>query len=93
MDYHFDSIILSRVGLNEDEARDFIAKHQAYLNSLTPAQYSAVAATLPSWEQAAASIHPDMTAADLQDFVARRGETPAHASALCFFATPPIQET
>jgi len=86
MEPPFDSLILSKVGLNEEEARDFIAKHQAYLNSLTPAQYAGVSRSLPSWQEAAAAMHPDMTAADLQDFVARRGETPAPASALCLMA-------
>jgi hypothetical protein len=88
MEPTFDSVILSRIGLSEDEARDFIAKHQAYLKSLTPAQYDAVSRSLPSWEAAAATIHPDMTAADLQDFVARHGETPAPASALWLLAAP-----
>jgi hypothetical protein len=86
MEHRFDSVILSRIGLSEAEARDFIAKHQAYLKSLTPAQYEAVSKSLPSWQAAAAAIHPDMTAADLQDFVARRGETPAPVSALCLMA-------
>jgi hypothetical protein len=91
MDHPFDSAILAHAGLSEAEATDFIAKHQAYLNSLTPAQHAAVAATLPSWEEAAAAIHPDMTAADLQSFVARRGQTPAPATALCFLAPKPTK--
>ena len=88
MEPRFDSVVLSRIGLSEEEARDFIAKHQAYQKSLTPAQYEALSRSLPSWQEAAAAIHPDMTAADLQDFVARRGETPAPVSALCLMAAP-----
>lgn len=86
MDHPFDKVILGKVGFTEEEARAFIAKHQAYLKSLTPREHEAVKKSLPSWEQAAKAIHPDMTAADLQSFVARRGETPAPATALCFFA-------
>jgi hypothetical protein len=84
VEHSFDSEILSRTGFSEDDARDFIRKHQAYLNSLSPAQYTAVQNTLPSWEDAAKAIDPKMTAADLQDFVARRGEKPVASSALCF---------
>ena len=89
MEPPFDSAILSKVGLSEEEARDFIAKHQAYLKGLTPTQYEGVSRSLPSWQEAATAIHPDMTAPDLQDFVARRGETPAPVSALCFMAPRP----
>jgi hypothetical protein len=86
MEYPFDQVILDKVGFSEEEARAFIKKHQTYLGSLTEKEHRAVAQSLPSWGQAAAAIDPRMTAADLQDFVARRGETPAPATALCFLA-------
>lgn len=89
MEHHFDSVILSKVGLDEAHAKDFIGKHQAYLESLSPKQYDGVHRSLPSWEQAAKAIDPTMTAADLQDFVARRGKKPPAASALCFMMPTP----
>ncbi len=82
-----DQTILSRIGFTEEEASDFIAKHQAYLNSLTPKQYEAVATNLPSWQQAASAIHPDVTAEHLQDFVARRGGPVG--TVLCLLAPRP----
>jgi len=85
----FDKLILDKVGFSEDEARSFIKKHQAYLDGLTEKEHQAVARSLPSWEQAAAAIDPKMTAADLQDFVARHGGGKVPATALCFLAVRP----
>ncbi len=85
MEHQFDSVVLSKTGLDEHEIRDFIHKHRAYLDSLSEPQYDAVKRTLPTWEQAAKAIDPKMTAADLQDFVARRSnKPPATAFCLCF---------
>jgi len=82
----FEKEILGAVGFTEKEARDFIKKHQAYLDSLTPKEHEAVAKSLPTWQEAATAIHPEMTAKDLQDFVAARGGPSVPATALCFLA-------
>ena len=85
MDHPFDSAILSKTGMNEQEATDFVQKRMSYLGSLSPNQYAAAARTGPSWADAAKAIDPNMTAADLQDFVARRSSTPPGiAMCLCF---------
>jgi hypothetical protein len=85
MDHPYDSVILERTGLTEHEATDFVHKHQAYLDSLSPAQYEATRRSLPSWEDAAKAIDPKMTAKDLQDFVSRRSnKPPVTALCLCF---------
>ena len=76
--------ILQAVNLSAADAADFVQKHTAYLESLNPAQYAAVTKSLPSWEDAAATLGPDVTANDLLDFVRARGGPADAAGALCF---------
>ena len=85
-----DEQILARLGLDEAGAKDYIAKAQAFLASLSPAQLAAAKRTSPTWEKAAETFGGDATAADLQEFVSRRGAAPAHAVAVEFmFGVPP----
>ena len=84
MDKHAQ--ILQAVNLSAADAADFVKKHAAYLESLNPAQYAAVTKSLPSWEDAAATLGPDVSSDDLLGFVKARGGPADAAGALCFLA-------
>lgn len=77
-----DQQILNKMGLSDEDASDLIRKHQAYLDSLTPAQRAVVAKAMPSWDEAAAAVGSGCTADDLNRFVASRGKTANTSSAL-----------
>jgi hypothetical protein len=77
-----DQQILNAIGLSEDDTADLIRKHQAYLDSLNPAQRAVVARAMPSWDEAAAAVGPGCTADDLNKFVSSRGRTANTSSAL-----------
>ena len=77
-----DQQILDKIGLSDADAKDLIQKHQAYLDSLNPAQRAVVARAMPSWDEAAAAVGPDCTADDLTRFVSSRGRTANTSSAL-----------
>jgi len=77
-----DQQILNKIGLSDEDTRDLIRKHQAYLDSLNPAQRTVVAKAMPSWDEAASAVGPDCTADDLSKFVNSRGRTANTSSAL-----------
>lgn len=77
-----DQQILNTIGLSEEDTSDLIQKHQAYLDSLNPAQRAVVAKAMPSWNEAASAVGSGCTAEDLNKFVSSRGKTTNTSSAL-----------
>jgi len=75
--------IVNRIGLSEEETDSLVAKHSLYLKTLTPAQLQKVKASLPTWDEAAKALGPDVTAQDLLDFVKKRGGEADINGALC----------
>ncbi len=80
-----EQYILDQLGLTEADLKDLVEKHQRFLASLNPAQQKAVAAAMPTAEDAAKTLSGDVTADDLTKFVGSRGSKTQPSTSLLFF--------
>lgn len=81
-----DQSILKQLNLSEEDLKDLLAKHQAFLASLNPSQLAAVKASLPTAEQASKSLGP--SAEELTKFVNTRLGKAQPSATLMFFVAP-----
>lgn len=58
--------MLKRLGLEEAELKDLLAKYAEFHKKLSPQQRAVITRSLPSVEDATKSFGPDVTAEDLQ---------------------------
>ena len=80
-----EQTILKQLNLSEEDFKDLVTKHQAFVSSLNPAQLAVVKASMPSAEDAAKTFGP--TGAQLTSFVnARLGKSATPATQLFFVA-------
>jgi hypothetical protein len=67
-----DNDLLSRMGLSEDEYREFIQKYSEFASSLTANQKTFLQKMLPNAQQAAEMLGQGVTAERLTEFIRSR---------------------
>ena len=67
-----DDELLRRIGLTDAELRDLQAKFHQFASGLDPAQKNSLLNSIPTAAEAAESLGPDVTAAQLEKFIRDR---------------------